>query len=132
MENSILIFKIVAVLHSIAGFILVAIASDEKFRELCSYKNRSWLAGRIHYKLLMLGTWLLIGPGFVIFALPMVPKLAVVISWLSIAFFLSTGLVDLISNRRFPDFCLRCLVSLGVRVIAAIILTITVPESLQN
>jgi hypothetical protein len=116
MENSELAFKALAIAHTIAGYIFFGFASVEEFQESCFYRNRNRLVGDILKFLSFSGCWSLIACGVLAFFLP---KAAVAAVWASVAFFLLTGLPDLIAERRWPSFCKTCAVSLGVRIIAA-------------
>jgi len=121
MESSELIFKSLAILHGVAGYLLFAFAANEEFQEFCFYKNRNPLAGDVYKYLVLSACWALIACAILAFILPAV---AVGVAWLSILLYLLTGLVDIVFERRWPTFCKGCAVSLGIRAIAATALTV--------
>ena len=120
MESSDLIFRGIAVLHGVAGYALFAFAANEDFQEFCFYKNRNPLAGDVYKYLVLSACWSLVACAILAF---LVPALAVGAAWLSIVLYLLTGLVDFVTERRWPSFCKGCAVSLTVRTIAAVALT---------
>lgn len=122
MDSSELIFRSIAVLHGIAGYVLFGIAANEEFQEFCFYKHRNPLAGDIYKYLVLAACWCLIACAILAFLLPAV---AVGLAWLSILLYLLTGIVDPMFDRHWPSLCKTCVVSLGVRVAFAIALTAT-------
>jgi hypothetical protein len=122
MESSELIFRSIAVLHGIAGYVLFAFAANDEFQESCFYKGRNPLAGDIHKYLVLAACWSLIACAIVAFFLP---RLAVAAAWLSIFLYILTSLVDPVFERRWPSLCKGCVISAGVRMAFAIALTVT-------
>jgi hypothetical protein len=120
MEGPELLFRFIAVAHGIAGLVLWAFASDEDFQQFCFYKDRNPLAGDFYKYLAYFACWALMACAYSAFYLP---KLAVVLAWLSLIFYLLTGLVDLIAEGRWPSFCKACAVSFAARLVAAGALT---------
>src|SRR6478752_6019093 len=102
MVSSELIFKSVAVLHGVAGYVLFAFAADEDFQKFCFYKNRNPLAGDAYKYLVLAACLALVACGVLAF---FVPIFAVGAAWLSIALYLLTGLVDIVDKGRWPAFC---------------------------
>ena len=120
MEDFELLFRVIAVLHGVAGLVLWAFASDKDFQQFCFYQHRNPLAGDFYKYLVYFACWSLMACGYAAFYFP---RLAVALAWLSLGFYLSTGLVDLIAERRWPNFCKACAVSFSARLIATLALT---------
>jgi len=120
MDSIDLIFRAIAVLHGVAGYVLFGLAANEELQEFCFYKGRNPLAGDVHKYLVYLACWSLVACGVSAF---FVPWLAVLAAWLSVAFYLLTAFVDIVAERRWPAFCTACAVSLAVRLLAAAVLT---------
>lgn len=120
MESFDLAFKAIAILHTVAGYIIFALAADEEMQQDCFYKDRNPLVGDVRKYLVYAGCWSLIACGFVAFIMP---KLAILAAWSSIIFYLLAGLTDLVAERRWPSICKACAISLGIRSVAAAALT---------
>jgi len=120
MDSFELAFKILAILHGLVGLFFWSLAADEDFQQFCFYAKRNPLAGDCFKYLVYFACWALIACGVVAFFLPTV---AVVLAWLSLTLYLSTGLVDLIANGRWPAFCKGCAISFVVRTVFAVALT---------
>ena len=120
MDSIDLIFRSIAVLHGIAGYVLFGFAANEEVQQSCFYKGKNPLAGDFHKYLVYLACWSLVACSVSAF---FVPWLAVLAAWVSVAFYLLTGFVGIVVTRRWPAFCTACAVSLGVRILAAVVLT---------
>ena len=129
MESSMLAFKAIAVLHTIAGYIFFALAASDGSQEFWAYKGRNPLAGDIRKYLAYFACWSLMGCGIAAFFIPVA---AVALAWIALAFFLATGLVDFVANRRLPFVHRASVLSVLLRAVAAIALTSTRPPSLYG
>ena len=122
MDKVAIAFKAVAILHSVAGYVLFGFVAQEEVHEKCIYKGRNPLTGDSIKYLAYFGCWSLIVCGPMAFVFP--TTLAVLAAWFSIAFFLLTALADWIDKLRWPKFCKACGINLAVRVVGAATLTI--------
>lgn len=120
MEDFGLLFRSIAVVHGIAGLVLWAFAADEDLQQFCFYENRNPLAGDFYKYLVHLACWALMACAYAAFYFP---EVAVILAWLSLVFYLLTGLVDLVAEGRWPGFCKVCAVSFAARLFAATALT---------
>src|SRR5690606_11928296 len=110
----------IALLHTIAGYLLFALASDEETQETCFYTGRNPFVGDIYKYTVYAACWSLIACAPL---LALAPKLAITAAWASIFLYLFTGILDPIAERRWPTFCRGCAISIGVRVLAALTFT---------
>ena len=124
-----LAFKTIAVLHTIAGYIFFALAASEGSQEIWAYKGRNLLTGDIRKYLAYFACWSLMGCGIAAFFIPVA---AVALAWMALGFFLATGLVDLVANRRLSLVHKASVMSVLIRTVAAIALTSTSPQSLYG
>ena len=128
MDGSMLVFKLLAILHTVAGYAFFALAANEPFQGMM-YKNKNPLAGDLLKYSVYFACWLLVACGpFAFF----VPIFSVWASWLSLAFFLATAAIDVISTPRFLGLSRASTVSVVIRVAAAVVLTVTMPPSLYG
>lgn len=120
MESSDLAFKAIAILNTVAGYVLFALAANEDIQESCFYRGVNPLLGEIRKYMVYYACWSLIACGIFAFFMP---KFAVYVAWLSVVLYLLTGLIPLVAGQGWPSFCKTCTISLGIRVIAAAALT---------
>jgi|SRR5690606_17850941 len=113
-------FKTTAVLHSIVGLFSFAIAANEEVQEWLVYGNRNPLAGDVFKYLIYAYCWLLMGCGIAAF---LIPGFAVVLACGAFGFYLLTGIVDLVGNRRWPTFSKVRSISIATRVAGVALLT---------
>jgi len=123
MHTSQLIFKILGVIHGLAGAVLLAAALDKDFQRFCFYKGKDAFQGDLHKSLALIGSSLLIACGALTF---FKPTFAVVAAWLSFLIYLLPSLADLMAGRSFGKFCKECAASFSVRAIAVAALTTAV------
>ena len=119
MENFDFAFKAIAILHTIAGYLLFGLAANEETQQFCFYKDRNPLIGDIQKYIAYAGCWSLIICGIFAF---LMPKLAVIAALASIAIYLLSGVLPIVVEHRLPPFCKACVISLGTRIIAAVAL----------
>lgn len=121
MELSGIAFTALAVLHSLAGLVLLAFTSDEAFQSACVYEGRNPLVGDI-LKYLVSGAGLsLAACGFAVFYLPIA---VVVLAWISLTCYALTWFVDAAATRSWPKLCIACTINFAVRAAAASALTL--------
>ena len=121
MDYFALAFKATAILHTLAGYFIFGLATNEEIQHSCLYEDRNPLTGDIIKYLAYIGSWLLIACGIIAF---LIPKAAVVLVWLSLSLYLLTAFVDPIVERRLPSLCKTCAVMFSIRAVAAAVLTI--------
>ena len=120
MDYFAIAFKTTAILHALAGYFIFGLAANEEIQESCVYQDRNPLAGDIVKYLIYLASWSLVVCGIFAF---LIPKFAVGLAWISLAFYFLTAFVDPIVERRLPTLCKSCAAMFSIRAIAAAILT---------
>jgi hypothetical protein len=128
MEISLLIFKTVAILHTVAGYIFFAFTANYDLQTYF-YAGKNPLTGDILKYLAYFSCCCLIACGIVAF---LIPFLAVVLACLSFAFYLSTAIVEAVAARRWLHIGRVSRLSLLLRAIATSILALTMPPSLHG
>ena len=120
MHISQLIFRILGVIHGLAGAVLLAAALDKDFQKFCFYKGKDAFQDGLHKNLALFGSALLIACGALTF---FKPTFAVVVAWLAFLIYLLPSFADLMAGHRFGKFCKECAASFSVRAIAVAALT---------
>ncbi|MBJ6983028.1 hypothetical protein [Luteimonas sp. MC1572] len=128
MEALEITFKLLAILYSVCGILLLALTTGEGFQQICIYEGRNPLVGDM-LKHLANGSGLaLVVCGFAAFKLPIA---AVALVWVSLVCHLLTGVVDSVASRVWPKFCVACAVNFAVRASAAVALTLLYQHGLR-
>jgi hypothetical protein len=128
MEVSEVVFKAIAILHCVAGYFFFGVAANEDY-QTCFYHGKSPLAGDALKYLAYFSCFCMVACGIFAFLLPFV---AVILAWLSFAFYLSTSVVNGFALRRLPRIGKISGASLAVRAIAASAMALTMPPSLHG
>jgi len=114
MHTSQFIFQVLAVIHGIAGAVLLAVALDKDFQRFCFYASGDVFEGGLRKNLALLGSLMLIACGaFAFFR----PAFAVGAAWLSFVVYLLPSVVHLLAGRPIGGFCKACAASFGVRAV---------------
>lgn len=107
-------FKIIALIHSMAGLFLLIFATDKEFQDFCFNKYDNDLFTKIHTYIVYVGCFALMACGVFAF---IKPEIAVICAWASLACYFLPGLLYL-SQLRLPSFCKNCVIVIGVRFLA--------------
>ena len=123
MESPVIMFKSIAVLHTAAGYLFFSLGAQDELQEM-HYRNRNPLMGDFIKYFAHLSCLLLVACGLSAFFLP---KLTATLAWLSLGFFMSPAVLDMVSKRRWLRIEKASLVSSCVRALAAAALTALTP-----
>jgi hypothetical protein len=125
-EIYIIAFKVVAILHGLAGYVIMVFALSEDVQQSCFYKDRNPLAGDINKYLAYASCSSLMLCGafavFSFFEFPNAPKFSVITAWASVLFYHLTAWVFLVEKRHWPSSKISW-IALGARIAAAAMLT---------
>jgi len=116
MESSELIFRSIAVLHGIFGFLAFGLATSEDIKPPPFHDRRNPLAGDSHRFLALGSCWSLIACGLLAFA---VPAFSVAAAWLSVVLYSLAGSVGATARAKAPHFFKFFSASVAVRIFGA-------------
>lgn len=114
-------FLLLALAHAVVGLLILRFAMVPAVYESCLAQGENADGRNIRLTLLVWTCFALLCGGM---AAPVWPLASVVIIWVAVGLYASTGLLGLFERKLRPTFCGRCLAALLIRVVPAGVLTL--------